>query len=388
MSIVPASVIRLAHQRYLWYGVFTAILLIAGGLWLHFHRLHQSDASPVAEAAPWALQTAPVERGSVAGSIQTVAVVEAHNVIVLSPQIQGTVLAVGPRAGVAVRRGALLVRIDARTIASNLSALEQQRLAAAADADYAAAQLARVEAVLAEGGVSQSQADQARTAADGAHARRRALDDQIAALRVQLGYAEIRAPQDAVVAARLVEVGDTVGPGKPVYQLTAGRGAVVSASLPADQVMQVKPGDTLELRQGTASMKLPIIRVAPAVNAAGLGTVEADAPAAPFGLPSGSTVAATVFTSASGEALTVPVAALVGSGPDTHVFVFTPGAKPGEPGRLRRVPVEVLQEGSTRAAVRGELTAGALVAVAQTAVLAQLRDGDPAVTATGIGSGQ
>jgi RND family efflux transporter MFP subunit len=386
MSIVNPFAARPARQRYLWYGAPLVILLIAGGLWLHFHRLHQSDASPVAEPAPWALQTAPVERGRVAGSIQTVAVVEAHNVIVLSPQIQGTVLAVGPRAGVAVRRGALLVRIDARTIASNLSALEQQRLAAAADADYAAAQLARIEAVLAEGGVSQSQADQARTAADGARARLRALDDQIAALRVQLGYAEIRAPQDAVVAARLIEVGDTVGPGKPVYQLTAGKGAVVRVDLPASELAQVKAGDTLELRQDTASVKLSIARVAPAVNAAGLGTAEADAPTAPFGLPSGSTVAATVLTAASGEALTVPVAALVGSGPDAHVFVFTPGAKPGEPGRLRRVPVEVLQAGSTRAAVRGAITAGEQVAVAQTAVLAQLRDGDPAVTATGTGT--
>lgn len=377
-----------ARKRNNWYWLPVLILLVVAGLWLHFHRLHQSDSSPVAEASPWALQTAPVERGSVAVSIQTVAVVEATNVIELSPQIQGAVLAVGPRAGVAVRRGVLLVRIDARTIASNLAALAQQRRAAQADTDYATKQQARVDAVLAEGGVSQSQADQTRTAADGARARLRALDDQIAALRVQLGYAEIRAPQDAVVAARLVEMGDTVGPGKPVYQLTAGKGAVVRVNLPASELAHVKAGDALELRQGTASVKLPIVRVAPAVNAAGLGTVEADASAAPFGLPSGSTVAATVLTAVSDEALTVPMAALVGNGAGAHVFVFTASTKPDEPGRLHLVPVEVVQEDSTRAAVRGTLTSGEQVVVGQTAVLAQLRDGDPAVTANGSGARQ
>ncbi len=376
------------RKRTLWYLLPVLILLIAGGLWLHFHRLHQADTSPVAEHAPWALQTGVVARGRVAGRIQSVATVEAPNVITLAPQIQGTVLVVGPRAGVGVKRGALLVRIDARSIASNLSALEQQRIAAQADANYAAKQQARIDAVLAEGGVSQAQADQARTATEGARARTHALADQIAALRVNLGYAEIRAPQDAVVAQRLVEVGDTVGPGKPVYQLTAGTGAVVRVSLPADQLAEIKPGDTLELQQGTMRMALSITRISPAVNAAGLGAVEADASAAPFGLPSGSMVAATVLAQHGDEALTVPAAALVGSGTNTHVVVFTPGAKSGEPGLLRILPVEVLQESGSTAAVKGTLTPGDRVVVGQTAVLAQLRNGDPAVTAASAGAAQ
>jgi len=162
-------------------------------------------------------------------------------------------------------------------VSSNIAALEQQRAAARANADYAAKQQARTDAVLAEGGVSQAQADQARTATDAARASVQALSDQIAALQVQLGYAEIRAPQDAVVAQRMVEVGDTAAPGKPVYQLTAGQGAVVRVILPADQLAQVKPGDLLRLSQGGQTTELPISRIAPAVNAAGLCTVEADA---------------------------------------------------------------------------------------------------------------
>lgn len=374
--------------RKLWFLLAIAIVLIAGGLALHFKRLHQADSSPPPEHAPWALQTGIVERGGVASGIQSVAVVEASQDIVLSPQIQGMVLAVGPRAGVAVKRGRLLVRIDSRAIGHDVVALQQQRTAALADADYAAKQQARIDAVLAEGGVSQAQADQARAAAAGARAKAQALADQIAALRVSLDYAEIRAPQDAVVAERMIEVGNTVGPGKPVYRLIAGKGAVVRVSLTAADLAHVHVGDTLELQQATATLRLPITRVAPAVNAAGLGTVEADAVAAPFGLPSGSTVTATVHTAASDENLTVPAAALVGSGTGAHVVAFAPAKQAGEPGRLHLVSVAVLQQGSARAAVRGVLTPGESVVVGQTAVLAQLREGDAAVTAASVGAGR
>lgn len=364
------------------------LLIVAGALALHFHRLHQSDSSPIAEHAPWALDTARVERGSVAGSIQSAALIEAPQNIVLSAQIPGAVLSIGPRAGVAVKRGELLARIDARTISSNISALVQQRSAALAEAGYARQQQQRTDALLAEGGVSQAQAEQARTAADGAQAKAQSLAEQIAALRVQLGYAEIRAPLDGVVAQRLVEVGDMVQPGKPVYRLTAGKGAVVRVSLPSAQLAGVHVGDRLELQQGSARISLPIRRIAPAVNAAGLGSVEADASEAPFGLPSGSVVMATVHAAASASSLTVPTAALVGSADAARVVVFVPASKVGMPGRLHWVSVRVVQEGSTRAAVHGALQPGEQVVVGQTAVLTQLRDGDAAVTAASVGSAQ
>lgn len=376
-------------KRKPWYWLPIPILLIAGGLWLHFHRLHQADDSPAAVATPWAVQTGLVQRGIVAADIQGMATVEAPNTITLAPQIQGTVTFIGPRAGVAVKRGELLVRIDARQIERNIGALKQQRVAARANADYAAKQQARIDAVLAEGGVSRSQADQARTATDAARASVQALSDQIAALQVQLGYAEMRAPENAVVAQRLVEVGDTAAPGKPVYRLTAGKGSIVKMSLPSDQLAQVKLGDSLQLTQGGQTLSLPITRIAPAVNAVGLGTVEADAPNSPFGLPSGSSVVASVVLQSQAAAtLTVPVNAVIGSGDQAHVLAFTRGAKASESGRLRIVPVKVVQEGANLAAISGSLKPGESVVVGQNAVLAQMHDGDAAVTTTTSGAAQ
>jgi RND family efflux transporter MFP subunit len=367
------------HTRSRWWLLAIPVVLISGGLALHFVRLHQADSSPPPEQAPWALQTAKVERGSVAGSIQSIAVIDAPQVITISPQIQGTVLAVGPRAGVAVKRGDLLVRIDSRTIANNLSALQQQYRAAQASADYAEKQQTRFDALLTANAISKTQADLARSTAQATRAQAQALSEQVAALRVNLGYAEIRAPQDAVIAERAVEVGYTVAPGNQVYKLTAGKGAVVRVVLSAPELAHVRVGDMLELTQNAAIVRLPVTRVAPAVNAAGLGTVEADAPAAPFGLPSGSSVAATVLSTSTSKTLTVPVSALVGTGLNAHVVVFAPGAKSDAPGHLRLVRIEVLQQGSQRAAIRGAVKPGEQVVVGQTATLAQLRDGDAAI---------
>jgi len=263
--------------------------------------------------------------------------------------------------------------------------LEHQRAGAIAELEFATKQQARVDALRTNGTASQSQADQTLTTADAARAKARSLAEQIAALRVQLAYAEIRAPQDAVIAERMVEVGDTVAFGKPVYRLTAGNGTVVRVSVPAAKLSEVQVGSPLVLRQGDTFLRLPVARVAPAVNAAGLGVVEADAPAAPFGLPSGSMVAATLVTAESGEELTVPTAAVVGAGADAHVMVLRSPAKSNEHGIVDRVDVRVVQEGAVRTAVQGSLQPADRVAVGQTAVLAKLRDGDAAVTAASIG---
>lgn len=374
------------RPRRLWL-LLIPIMLIAGGLALHFRRLEQADSSPPPPAAPWALATAAVERGQVATNLQSVGVVQAARSIVLFPQISGTVLAVGPRAGTAVRVGELLVRIDTRSIAASIHALEQQRQGAMATAAYAAREAARNDALVATSVVSRSLAEQARATAATAAAQVQNLSQQIAALQVTLGYGDIRAPQDATVADRLADVGDTVGPQAPVYRLTAGAGAVVQVSLPAPACAGVRVGETLELRRGNAEERLRVARVAPAVNGAGLCFVEADAPTAPFGLPSGASVDA-LIESGGTAGLTVPVLALVGEGAAAHVFRFVPGAKPGGAGTLRQVPVKVLHRGDARAAVAAALAPGEAVVVGQTAVLAGLHDGDPAVVVAGGSAGE
>lgn len=369
-----------SHKRRYWWLVFILIILFLAGLGLHKYRLHQADKSPPAPVAPWALQIAQVTRGSVSGEIQTSAIIEATDVITLSPQIQGTVTEIGPRSGVAVKRGQLLVRIDARSILADLAALEKQHRAAKAQADYAAIENQRIQKILASGVVSRSKADQVRTAAADAQANAQALASKIAALRVKLGYAQITAPEDAVIAKRLVAVGDTVGPGHPVYHLTAGKKAIVRVTLAAAQLAQIHVGDRIVLSNGAKSLTLPVTRIAPAVNQAGLGFAEAEADSPPFGLPSGSSLSALVYTASRDNTLTVPLNAMVGSGSHAHVFVFEPDQDKPTSGTLRRVDVQVLQTGAKRAGVAGKLEPGMQVIVAQTAELGQLRDGDPALT--------
>ncbi len=367
------------YRRFRRWGVLPLpILLIAGGLWLHFTRLHEADHSPPPVVTPWALQTGRVELGRVGNVIEAIAVVEAPNIIVLSPRLAGTVLAVGPRAGSVVKRGQILVRLDVRTLQEERVALRQERRAASAEAAYRDRQYRRIEAVLADGGISRSRAEKAYTEDTAARAKVWALTARIDAIEVKLGYAVIRAPFDARVARRLVAVGDTVGPGEAVYRLTAGRGAVVRVALPSAQLARVRPGNLLVLRQGGRRLRLLVSRIAPAVDAAGLGFVEAEANTDPFGLPSGATVTARLLVRRTASALTVPVAALIGNGREAHVFAYIPAQRSNRPGHLQRVNVTVLRVGSRRAAVQGELRRGERVVVGETAFLGRLHNGDAA----------
>lgn len=359
---------------------FIVIPLIAGGLWLHFHRLHQADASPPAQQIPWAVQTGTVSLGQVMNAILSVATIEAPDTITLAPQIQGTVTAIGPRAGTAVKKGQLLVQIDDQQIKRTIAALEAQRASARANALYAEKQQARTDAVFKVGGVSRAQADQARTAAEAAKASVQALSNQIAALQVQLGYARITAPQDAVVAERLIAVGDTASPGKPVYRLTAGQGAIIRVALPPSQLAQVKIGDFVRLEQNGKTTSVRISRLTPAVNTAGLGVIESDTDKRPFNLPSGSSIAAKiVLHDGDPKQLTVPVASIVGAYNHAHVLTITPGQKQGEPGHVHIVPVTVLSKGAHRAAIKGALKPNDKVVIGQTAVLAKMQEGDSVI---------
>ena len=64
--------------------------------------------------------------------------------------------------------------------------------------------------------VSKAQFDQATANRDAAAARLAAAEAGLTTAREGVGYTEIRAPYGGVVTKRLVEVGETVGPGTPL----------------------------------------------------------------------------------------------------------------------------------------------------------------------------
>jgi RND family efflux transporter MFP subunit len=141
---------------------------------------------------------------------------EAVDTVEIRSRVAGTLQRVHFRDGQEVRRGELLFSIDARSFAAELARLQAQLAAARSAEGLSASELARTHKLLEQKAVSQQEADQAEAAARNAQAATRAAESAVAAARLNVEYAQIRAPIAGRVSRANVTAGNLVGVGEPV----------------------------------------------------------------------------------------------------------------------------------------------------------------------------
>ncbi|MBL8262888.1 MAG: efflux RND transporter periplasmic adaptor subunit [Xanthomonadaceae bacterium] len=213
--------------------------------------------------------------------------------------------------GQQVRRGQVLLRLDRRMLDSERNQAEAGLREAEAGAALARANLVRAESLARERYISAGQLDElraARTQADARVGTARAARD---GAELRHSFAELRAPADGIVSKRLVQPGQVVAASGELLRLIRDGRLEWRAELPVAQLMAVKPGDRIELRD---SRGLPVegrVRaVSPGVDAATrTGTVYADLPD-PKGLAAGAYLEGRIDTGRARVA-TVPVSAIV-----------------------------------------------------------------------------
>ncbi|SBT03145.1 Efflux transporter, RND family, MFP subunit [Candidatus Accumulibacter aalborgensis] len=154
------------------------------------------------------------------------ALVEAVNQATVAAQVSGRVVEVHVDAGQAVRKGDLLMKIDAR---------EALEAAAGASAQYVNAKAAyqRNMSLRQQGFVSQAAVDKARADLDAAQAT-------YGQATVGAGHATVRAPISGIVAQRLTELGEMAVPGKPLLTIHDPNGLRVTASIPQYRLPQMR----------------------------------------------------------------------------------------------------------------------------------------------------
>lgn len=146
---------------------------------------------------PPAVETAAVQRGSIAREIEVSGTVEPLRSVGVNAQSAGALVAVNVEEGTYVQRGAVMARLDAREV-------EAQVESARANWEVARDAFARAQQLRDRQVITQAEYDAARAA----EAAARASLDQ---LRTRVGYAVVRAPAAGVVTEKLVEVGAVVG---------------------------------------------------------------------------------------------------------------------------------------------------------------------------------
>jgi RND family efflux transporter MFP subunit len=193
-------------------------------------RQHTERGLPVAEVGPpRRVVTAEVQRWAAGGGADWhPGTVRARQRAALTARLGAAVVALPYHAGEAVKAGAVVARLD--------DALPRAAwVAAQAAHDNAAADLARLEALVARQAATPRERDEARTRAAAARAT-------LAAARESLGFALVRAPFAGTLARRHVDVGDIVSPGQALIEIEGLGGLELVASVPATTAVRLRPG--------------------------------------------------------------------------------------------------------------------------------------------------
>lgn len=237
-------------------------------------------------------------------------VVEAVQQTTVGAQLPGRILEVMADAGRTVKKGDVLMRLDAR---------EASEAARAAEAAYVNAKLnyERQQQLKAQKFVSQAAVDKARADFDAAAANR-------AAAGASQSHATIVAPIAGVVARRHAELGDMAMPGTPLFTIYQPGSLRVTASIPQYRLKDLRGAKTakVEFPELGKRVEATSVQVLPTADAAThVSQVRVTLPALPEAVPG--MFARVHFVIGQAEKLTVPAAAVVRRGEVAAVYVQT-----------------------------------------------------------------
>ena len=143
-------------------------------------------------------------------------VAEAVNRSTVSAQTSGRVTEVSFDVDDYVRAGDVIVRLDDSQQQASVEQAEANLKVAIARRQDAGQEYTRIKGVFAKGAVSKSDMDKATAARDQARAGEQAARAALDKARQELAYTRVEAPYNGIVTERLIEVGETAQPGRPL----------------------------------------------------------------------------------------------------------------------------------------------------------------------------
>lgn len=251
------------------------------------------------------------------------ATVEAVKQSTVAAQVSGRVAAVNFDAGDYVRSGAVIVRLTAQELGAAVAGSQAQVAQAEANLANARANFERQQQLFQQKFISQAALDRATSEFRAAEAAARAARAGVGQSTALSSYATIVAPFSGVVAARHVEVGETVTPGKPLMTGFDPKDMRVVANIPQYKLAEVRaaPRVSVEIPSLNKWIDATGVTVLPAADSATHTVkVRIDLPASLDGVIPGM-FARAHFSVGSARKLAIPANAVVRRSEITAVYV-------------------------------------------------------------------
>ncbi|MFL5812934.1 MAG: HlyD family secretion protein [Bdellovibrionia bacterium] len=146
-----------------------------------------------------------------------------------------------------VKRGQVLCKMDARERRLALSQAQERMKASFAVYDRARRDFERTQALRKSGAVSAQAFDRARSQFGSLEKRYRADEAQVEAEKVNLGYTEVTAPEDGIVAIRSAQAGMVVKKGAPLFGIVYPERKWVIAKLKETDLSDLRVGEKVDV---------------------------------------------------------------------------------------------------------------------------------------------
>ena len=231
-------------------------------------RLPQTKTAPAAAPAPTpppapAAAPAPTDPpATVAGSASPFlsGTTESHRKSTLTPKVSSAVTRVHVREGDMVKQNQPLVTLDTRDFVLRTQQAEAARDGAKVQLDAAKLDWNRIQSLLAEKAVPQSQFDMVDARYKGALAGLAAAETAVAMGRKALHDSVVRAPFDGLIVRRLVNEGEYAAlmPPTPLVTIEEIDPMDLRIQVPSTNIGQIAVGDPIHVRLPATGQELDL----------------------------------------------------------------------------------------------------------------------------------
>lgn len=179
-------------------------------------------------------ESAAVQRGDISVMVGSAGIVEPLATVEVKSKASGEVLELLVETGDYVEAGALLVRIDPRTVRNRLAQSEAELKAAQSRRTISESQMRRAESLVAQGTLTETDYEQAALELANAEAQVVSAEVAVENARIAVDDTDIRAPVDGAVIEKPVEKGQVIS--SPTQDVGGGTLLMKMADLSAVQV--------------------------------------------------------------------------------------------------------------------------------------------------------
>src|SRR5436190_6718060 len=215
--------------------MLTATALFVAGLgFVKFRQIQSAIAQGAAfQPPPEAVTTIVAHQEEWSASVSSIGTVAAVQGVTVSADLPGTVERIAFESGTAVREGEVLALLDTRQEQAQLTAAEAQR-------DLARLNFERMQGLLNERVISQSEFDRAT-------AEQRQGDARVGEIRAVIARKTIRAPFSGVLGIRRVNLGQYLSGGDALVTLQSLNPIYVNFGVPQQSSSQMRVGRTVRI---------------------------------------------------------------------------------------------------------------------------------------------